>query len=273
MVEWIKHHAYMAGGVVLGLFVLFLLMRRNTSAAAPAPAAYGQSDDLSAMQLQAGTQLQGYAYAAQAQVAGINASTNQTEINQAAETQRAFYARQVELESIQAGRAVSSEQIAAALRLGLVQTGALLALNDRQAIVDERTPGLLTYGLSTANAAAAVQQSTNQAVIQQAVTAIPAALPSVFQPPTYTNPTAAYVVNGGGPGLDIHGVDTQPCNQGTVGGQYACAVQNQRAIEMSYDAHSGSYLGGGIFAHTADAWRVYGDPSMSFEEAQRLGRI
>jgi len=271
MVEWVKEHPYLTGATVLGLFVLIMIFRRGSSSAPAASGAYGPSEGLQATALQTGASLQGYAYQAQAGMFGMQTEENIARINRDGSIAQSY------IDSI-----VSRDAIAASLKLGLTQTAGVLALNDATGQVTEVPGGGLIFGATDASAIRRLSMQNMAPAVAAAVASTPAALEQIFAPvapaappaPVWSQtPSGSYIVGSGGPGADVHGVDTQLCDMSTVGGQYACSVQNQSAIVASYGAHPGSYLGNGVYAGTPEAWKVYGDPSMSYEQAHAMGRI
>src|SRR6266567_1924840 len=82
MIEWVKEHPYLSGGIVLGAVILFFLLRGSGSGGArSAPAsAGGPSEALQAAQLQASTQLQMSQNAGTAQTNLVNAQVAATQI-------------------------------------------------------------------------------------------------------------------------------------------------------------------------------------------------
>jgi hypothetical protein len=118
MLDWIKEHPYLTGGLVLALIVLWVIIRSRSQAAAAASASSGgttvagPSDALSEAELAAGVQVQSAQLAAQAQITQGSQAVNAQQLNDAA---------QVALGQISGG--VANNQTAAQLQLGLAQYG------------------------------------------------------------------------------------------------------------------------------------------------------
>jgi hypothetical protein len=87
VLNWIKEHPYLAGGMVLAVFVLFVLFRnRSAAATSQQSSAAGPSDSVAVAGLQANAAVQNSAYAAQTQIAGYSAQVNAEALKTAAET-------------------------------------------------------------------------------------------------------------------------------------------------------------------------------------------
>lgn len=172
MVEWAKNHPYLAGATVVGLLILIIVMRNRSAAsaaaaAAPSSGAYGPSDQLQAAEM---------AYGVQALQAQLGANVAQS--GYAAQTQQAAYQGQVQLAQIGAQQTVGSDQIAAALQLGLAQTAAPLALAGATAQVSQ-TPTGIVFGAAQ-NTAQQIAAATAASNTLAAVATAPA--PSAFAP-------------------------------------------------------------------------------------------
>ncbi len=66
-----------------------------------------------------------------------------------------------------------------------------------------------------------------------------------------------------GLGMTVHGVELQDCTAfgDNMAAALACSSANQAAVNASYGEHTGSYLGGGVYAGTPEAYARYGDPT------------
>lgn len=116
MLDWIKEHPYLTGGLVLASIVLYMIWRSSstsTSSTNPNIVTTGPSDTIQAMEIQAGAAVQGAQIQSNTQIAGYNASLNAVALQQGT----AQYA-----DLLSAG--VYNNQTAAALQLGLAQIGA-----------------------------------------------------------------------------------------------------------------------------------------------------
>lgn len=244
MVEWVKQHPYLTGATVVGIFILVLILRRgsgSTAAAGPTNA-YGPSDSLQAMAIQAGAGITQAQLGAQLGQAQVNAAVAQTDINAGAAVQQKWLDSQVAIQSILTGGKNNSESTAAALRLGLVQTGAVLALNDKQAMISE-TPGLMIYGSSQAIQSASVKQADTNSQINTAVTATPGALPGS------TNGPNSNVIQMPSPAVPAP-------NPGQSWDQYYAGVQraNGTGTAGASVGNPGSYFNPGRVALQENTW-------------------
>lgn len=150
MVDWIKAHPYLSGSLVLGVIVLFLLLRGRSSATVTATAS-GPSEALQAANLQAQTQQQAIQASADTQTQGIQA---------------ALIAKQID-----AG--LAQDAIDAQVKEAAIVAGFQLSVAQQQANRDITVAGIQTQGAvdiagNTNAAAVAVAQSNNQATVQVA---------------------------------------------------------------------------------------------------------
>jgi hypothetical protein len=135
MLEWIKRHPYLSGGLALGLLVLFFVIRSRSSAAANTAGTSGTAGGLSeqsyvALQeanLQASTQLQGAQIAAGAQANQTAAELAATQVQANAATTQTQLQQQTQLQNILTSGQVGLEQINAQLQLGQTQSANTLA--------------------------------------------------------------------------------------------------------------------------------------------------
>lgn len=128
MIEWIKEHPYLTGGLGLVLIVLFLVIRNassNSSTQAAASGPTGTSDSIQALEIQSGAGVAAAQIAANATVSTANAALNAHAID----------AQVANLQTLGAVD-VSNRQTQAALTLGLANGGqstmSILQLLDAQ---------------------------------------------------------------------------------------------------------------------------------------------
>jgi hypothetical protein len=119
MIDWIKDHPYLFGGLLVGLLILFVLYRNAQSAAASVAAqstgpavSTGPDDTIQAAEIAAGTQVAQAQLAANQTVAGYNASINAAAI--AAQSQNL---------QTSAGVVTNNVNTQAQLTLGLASAG------------------------------------------------------------------------------------------------------------------------------------------------------
>src|SRR4029077_3392203 len=88
MMEWIKSHPYLTGGLALAVLVLYVLYRNSQSAAsAPASTAVpGQSDAITALEIQTGAVTGQAQLSYQASIAQLQTSQNVAQLQTAAST-------------------------------------------------------------------------------------------------------------------------------------------------------------------------------------------
>lgn len=111
--RWIEEHPYLTGGLVLGLLLIWFIVRsRSASAATTSTVSTGPSDALQAAELSAGVQQQQAYLAAQTQIAGYGAAVNSQQLQSAAS---------VAASQLSAG--VQTTQTAAQLQYGLATLG------------------------------------------------------------------------------------------------------------------------------------------------------
>lgn len=190
MIAWAKEHPYLAGSLAIGVFLLYLVWRgRSSAAAASGGAVYGPSDALQAADLQAGAQLQMAQIGAGVQTGNTNAALAANEFATSADVQKAYYAAQNQLQTTLSSQEVSDALTAAQLQLGLANIGGVLALSGKQGEV-LTAPGSTIYGATAASIGATATQAQTQAQINTAAAAIPAA--------TYTPPVPVSIAPAGG---------------------------------------------------------------------------
>lgn len=162
MVQWIEEHPYLTGGLVLAVVVLWVIIRNRSQASQNAQTVYsgGPSENLQALELQSGLQLQSSQLAAQTQIAGYNAATNAVQLQTAGAIANA-----------QIGAGVQNTQTAAQLQLGLAQLG--------------YTPSVSPFGLTTP-----ISGVTPPTITIPGPVNTPAPTPV----PTYISPTTAPVI-------------------------------------------------------------------------------
>lgn len=117
MLDWIKEHPYLTGGLVLGAIVLWVILRsgsssQSTAASTTVTGSTGPDDTIAAAEIAAGTQIGLAQVAANAQTVASNAQTNQLQI-----------AAQVQNLQTGAGVAINNQNTQASLTLGLAQAG------------------------------------------------------------------------------------------------------------------------------------------------------
>lgn len=114
MVEWVKQHPYLAGGLVLGIIILVVIIRNSsassTQAAQTTSSTSGVDDTQAVAALNANAQVQALAYQAQTQVASQNAALNAVALQTAA------------------AQSVANNQTAGAVQVGLAQTNNQVAI-------------------------------------------------------------------------------------------------------------------------------------------------
>ncbi len=252
MFVWIQEHPYLSGTLAVGIIVLFLLFRRSNSGGSGGGNNVVYSGGASDVAVQSGAALQYAQMSSQTQIAGYNAAVNIRELETAADVEKSRLARDVYLTGILSGADVSKYTVDAQLKLGLAQVG-------QQTVLPASVPAPATQNVVTGNQE---RIDTTQAVQKSIATQIKDAVVSLVN----GGYDAGYRVNGGGPGADIHGVDTAYCDA-TL--NPACANANMAGIQRSYDEHPGSYLGGGVYAGTEEAWKIYGDPRVSYADHLR----
>jgi hypothetical protein len=89
MVDWIKEHPYLTGGLALAIIILIVVIKNassssQASSATTASTSSGTDDTQAVAALQANSAIEQMAYSAQTQVAGQNAAVNVAAINAAA---------------------------------------------------------------------------------------------------------------------------------------------------------------------------------------------
>lgn len=180
MLTWIKEHPYMAGGIAAGMFVLYLIFRNSSSSASSSassggsysPYGYVPSDAVQQAELSAGTQLQAYQIAAQAQTNTQNAQLQSQAQSEAANVQIAYYQNQAQLQQTLSGQESTDLQTEAGVQTALISAGQTLALAGKQAAVTY-SPNGVVYGAAQAAADAAAAQTQQQAAVTTAVASLP----------------------------------------------------------------------------------------------------
>lgn len=245
MFHWVEEHPYMAGTLAVGVILLFLVFRRGSSGGASTVISNSGPSDVA---IQSGSALQFAQMSSQTQIAGYNAAVNIRELETAADVEKSRLARDVYLTGILSGADVSKYTVDAQLKLGLAQVG-------QQTVLPSPVPAAATTPIVYGN-----QERINDQVVARAsvVSQIRDAVTSLVN--------GGYRVNGGGPGADIHGVDTAYCDA-TL--NPACAAGNMAGIQRSYDEHPGSYLSGGVYAGSEEAWKMFGDPRVTYADHMR----
>lgn len=125
--NWIKEHPYLAGGLVLGLVILFFVFRRSGSSSAQTVSS-GPSEALQAAQLQSGTQIALAQMQATAQQNQTNAAVAATQIAANRDIVVAQLKQQEDLQNIVTSGQVQEHTTDAALEAVKVQTGAQVQL-------------------------------------------------------------------------------------------------------------------------------------------------
>lgn len=127
IIEWVKRHPYLTGGLGLAILILIIIYKNSQSNAAAqqtqSTAVPGQSDAITALQIQSGAAIGQATIAANAQIAGYQAQQNITALTtnaaQVVDTQQI----NAQLEETLAGAGVANYQTYGALTLGLAQLG------------------------------------------------------------------------------------------------------------------------------------------------------
>lgn len=190
--DWIKEHPYLAGGGVLGIIVLFLLLRSGSSSSSAAAGAGGvggsglSSSDYASIQeaqLQTGAQLQAQEAAAQAQtqqtvaaqnVAQIqaNAATTQTQLQGQVALQNILTAGQVQENTNTAAYQTALAQIGGQTSIAGIQAGEAEQANTTQAqtLEDEYNTAVQSQGIisQAQTQQAQITADTQQSISQQA---------------------------------------------------------------------------------------------------------
>lgn len=131
MIEWIKAHPFLAGGLTLGLLFLFVALRNSSSSAAPSVSAGGPSDALQAASLAANVQQQQTQAQLTAQthvvdVAGAIQSQQSTDqlsaLNTASADQLSAINTQAQAQTDQAVVLTSAQTAQARIAAGIVAT-------------------------------------------------------------------------------------------------------------------------------------------------------
>ena len=125
MFHYVEEHPYLSGGLVVGLVILFVVIRRSaeSSSGGSVVSAGGPSESLQAAGISAGAQLQATQIAANVQISGYNAQVNLAEIMSAADVVKTGMAYNLELERIYQTVDVTKYTTDASLKLGLAQLG------------------------------------------------------------------------------------------------------------------------------------------------------
>ena len=260
MINWIKEHPYLAGGLVLVVIVLIAILRKGSSASASQTATAATTDNTAA--LQANAAIQQMAYQAQTQVAGYNAQVNAVALQTAAQQN---IAESQTGGAVQLGLAQSANQVAiASIAAGGIAPFSVAGTPGYNA---SQTPGSAVVGHAQVQAINAQDGAAVQSQIQQVAastaqavqtgTPIPTATP-VTQPNgstvTFTPSTPTSIGTGIAPGLP------SPAGYATEG-DYVAAVDRSGGINPSTAGLSSS-LGNAPTIETlgneaAAAWSSY----------------
>lgn len=245
MIDWIKEHKLLTAGLVVGIIVLFRLLRSGGSSSSASSGGYysGPSESLQAMQIQTGAALQGAVLQANTDQAKLNAAVNIAEMGYAYDYAKTVLGAQFASQELLVTADVTKYQTDAAVRVALAQQG--------QSQPIATVAPTLPVGNST------IVTSNGAQISGSANRNLPG------------GEADAWAVVGSGGGQVIHGVETAP----VYGFDRATALANDAAVIDSYAKYPGSYLADGVFAHTPEAWKIYGDPSIPYDVAKSKGYI
>jgi hypothetical protein len=159
-IDWVKQHPYLAGSVVIGVIVLlYLLFSSSSSSAASTTPATTTTDPNASTDLAAELQQQQQILGYNSGIASLDAQTQVSGQTLAGQQVQAQLTYQQQLQQILSGQEVSDNSTAAALQLGLAQTG----VTSSQYFSSNGTANetLLTYNGNTSSAASPNNNVTN----------------------------------------------------------------------------------------------------------------
>lgn len=117
MLEWVKEHPYITGSLLVGVIVLYIVLRNSGTAAQSTQVVQsGPSDALQAADLQAQVQQQGIQAASNAQTDQLNAALAAKSIDAAVSTAQTQAQKDVASQQITAQQDVATQQINAQLQ-------------------------------------------------------------------------------------------------------------------------------------------------------------
>ena len=212
MLDWIKEHPYLVGGLAVGLVVLYLIWRNASNSSTSSTAATTSSGmpydpTLAQAQVAAGAQLQGQQIAAQSQQDQLNAQLASQALTTGAQ-------ENVQLAQIGAQFENTQTQTTAATVLGLAQLGYQSPLLSVTPI--NTSPSVPVPAPPVSAVPVTVSQSSVTSQQQNQANADESQISSTISGSTNTNP---FLWNPSAPPIQL-------CNQDTVGAQYACVQQN-----------------------------------------------
>lgn len=132
MMDWIKKHPYLTGGLVLAAIILFVIIRRasgSATASVSSSGASGPSEGLQAAQLSAGVQMASVQAAADVQNNQTSGAVAVAQIKANSDAQAADAARQVALQNIVTSGQVQLDTNSSTLQAIRAQTGAQVSIN------------------------------------------------------------------------------------------------------------------------------------------------
>lgn len=173
MIEWIKEHPYLSGGLAFVVVVLFVVLRNRSNSSSATPLVYqnGPSDAISALSIQSGAAVQAAQLQMQGQIAGYNAAVNETQLTTAAQTTQTQIAGGVQLQQILSAADVQNHSTDAALTLGLANLGFSPVLPPGS--VGLIPPQPVTVGIGSQSSAGSANATGQQGQINTALNSNP----------------------------------------------------------------------------------------------------
>lgn len=203
MFAYIEEHPYLSGSLVVGLIVIFVVVRNASSGSGSgggSTTSYtGPSESLQAAGLTASAQVQAYQIQGMVQRATVDAHVMETEILASADVTKTWLAQNVALESIRGTVDVTKYVTDAQLKLGLAQLG---------------TPQPIVYQPPTTPIVYGAQNAINNSIAAETRDSAPV---GYWDSKPSTTPHQAYEV----------------CDASSVGSQNACAQRNVAAMSFN----------------------------------------
>jgi hypothetical protein len=164
MVEWVKQHPYITGSLVVGLIVLYIVLRGNQSQ--QQITSTGPSEALQAANLQAQTQQNLASTAVSAQDSQLNAAIAAKQIDAATSLANIQAQSQVALTNLADTKDVQSQQITAQQDVATQQVNAALQESQFQSIAQQKDAELQA---AVAGAQIGAQQALGEQQVQAQV--------------------------------------------------------------------------------------------------------